>query len=78
MNLEPPDTSKAWFGYRPVTPDGMPYIGRHTKFSNLIYARGHAMLGVSAASGTGQLISEIVSRQQTSIDISAFDPVRFS
>ena len=78
MNLEPPDTSKAWFGYRPVTPDGMPYIGRHTKFSNLIYAGGHAMLGVSAASGTGQLISEIVSRQQTSIDISAFDPVRFS
>jgi len=78
MNLEPPDTSKAWFGYRPVTPDGMPYIGRHTKFSNLTYAGGHAMLGVSAASGTGQLISEIVSRQQTSIDISAFDPVRFS
>ena len=34
----------------PVTPDGMPYIGRHTKFSNLIYAGGHAMLGVSAAS----------------------------
>ena len=78
MNLKPPDTSKAWFGYRPVTPDGMPYIGRHTKFSNLTYAGGHAMLGVSAASGTGQLISEIVSRQQTSIDISAFDPVRFS
>jgi D-amino-acid dehydrogenase len=78
MNLKAPDTSKAWFGYRPVSPDGMPYIGRHTKYSNLTYAGGHAMLGVSAASGTGQLISEIVSNKKPSIDISAFDPVRFS
>jgi D-amino-acid dehydrogenase len=78
MNLKAPDTSKAWFGYRPVSPDGMPYIGRHTEYANLTYAGGHAMLGVSAASGTGQLINEIVSNKKTSIDISAFDPVRFS
>lgn len=78
MNLKLPDISKAWYGYRPVTPDGMPYIGRHNQFLNLTYAGGHAMLGVSAASGTGYLINEIVSHQQTSIAISAFDPARFS
>lgn len=78
MNLKAPDTSKAWYGYRPVTPDGMPYIGRHTQFANLTYAGGHAMLGVSAASGTGHLINEIISGKQSSIDLSAFDPVRFS
>lgn len=78
MNLKAPDTSRAWFGYRPVSPDGMPYIGRHTKYSNLTYAGGHAMLGVSAASGTGLLINEIISNKKTSIAISAFDPVRFS
>ncbi len=76
MNLPSPDTSKAWFGYRPVTPDGMPYIGRHNKYSNLTYAGGHAMMGVAAASGTGKLINEIVSHQPTSIDISAFNPER--
>jgi len=78
MNLPQPDISKAWFGYRPVSPDGMPYIGRHKKFSNLTYAGGHAMLGVSAASGTGVLIEQIIGRKKTEIDISAFNPERFS
>jgi D-amino-acid dehydrogenase len=77
MDIHPPDTTKAWFGYRPVTPDGMPYIGRHHAFNNLIYAGGHAMLGVSAATGTGQLVSEIVDGRKTTIDIEAFDPARF-
>jgi D-amino-acid dehydrogenase len=78
MNLPEPDLSKAWFGYRPVTPDGMPYIGRHSKYKNLIYAGGHAMLGVSAAAGTGQLIKEIINNEKPAIELSAFNPERFS
>ena len=78
LNLPAPDTSKAWFGYRPVTPDGMPYIGRHSQYSNLTYAGGHAMLGVSAATGTGKLINEIISHAPLSIDISAFSPERLT
>ena len=78
MNLPVPQPQKAWFGYRPVTPDGMPYVGRHNKFSNLTYAGGHAMLGVSAAAGTGHLIEQIIGRKPTTIDITAFDPQRFS
>jgi D-amino-acid dehydrogenase len=77
MNLPQPDIEKAWYGYRPVTPDGMPYIGRHKKYFNLSYAGGHAMLGVSAAAATGQLINEIIQNKSTSIEISAFDPERF-
>ena len=78
MNLPEPDLKKAWYGYRPVTPDGMPYIGRHTKFSNLSYAGGHAMLGLSAAAGTGQLIKEIIGGEKPAIELSAFNPERFS
>lgn len=78
MNLPEPDLAKAWFGYRPVTPDGMPYIGRHTKYSNLTYAGGHAMLGVSAAAGTGQLIKEIITGEKPAIVLTAFNPERFS
>ena len=77
MNLLKPDVQKSWYGYRPVTPDGLPYIGRHKKYSNLTYAGGHAMLGVSAAAGTGKLIEEILSQKTTTIDISAFNPERF-
>lgn len=77
MAITAPDPAKAWFGYRPVTPDGMPYIGRHTKYDNLLYAGGHAMLGISAATGTGKLITELVERKQTSIAVEAFRPDRF-
>ncbi|RZM18183.1 MAG: FAD-dependent oxidoreductase [Pedobacter sp.] len=77
MNLATPDPKKAWYGYRPVTPDGMPYIGKHTKFNNIVFAGGHAMLGVSAAAGTGQLVEEIISEKSPSIPLSAFQPDRF-
>lgn len=77
MNLPQPDTSKAWFGYRPVSPDGMPYLGRHKKFFNVTYAGGHAMLGVTAAAGTGRIVEEIVSGKKTSFALEAFDPSRF-
>lgn len=78
LDLSQPDMRKAWFGYRPVSPDGLPYIGRHKKYNNLTYAGGHAMLGISTAAGTGKLIEEIIRKTQTAIDISAFHPERFS
>src|SRR5688500_7259678 len=53
LDIPPPDINNAWYGYRPVTPDGLPYIGKHKKFDNLVFAGGHAMLGVSAAAATG-------------------------
>ncbi len=77
VNLPLPDFSKAWFGYRPVTPDGMPYIGRHGKLGNVVFAGGHAMLGVSAAAATGKLVDDIVARKATPFSLTAFDPQRF-
>jgi D-amino-acid dehydrogenase len=77
LEISSPDINKTWFGYRPVSPDGMPYIGRHTKYKNLSYAGGHAMLGISAAAATGKLITEIVSGQKTSIAVNAFSPEKY-
>ena len=78
LEIAPPQIEKAWYGYRPVTPDGLPYIGKHHQFTNLTFAGGHAMLGVSAAAATGKLVNEIISHRPTSIGISAFEPERFS
>jgi D-amino-acid dehydrogenase len=76
MSLPLPDPAKAWYGYRPVTPDGLPYIGRHRRYANLSFAGGHAMLGISAAAATGQLIAQLLQGQPTGIDIGAFSPER--
>ncbi len=36
------------------------------------------MLGVTAAAGTGKLIEEVISGKKPGIELSAFDPARFS
>jgi D-amino-acid dehydrogenase len=67
-----------WRGLRPCSPDGLPYLGRTAKFSNLILATGHAMMGMSLSPVTGQLVSEIVSGEKTSFDLSLLSPDRYA
>ena len=63
-------------GMRPVSPDGLPYIGKSNKIKNLTFATGHAMMGWSLGPATGKLVSEIIDDKKTSMDISAFNPDR--
>jgi len=65
-------------GLRPCSPDGLPYIGRFAEFANLSAATGHAMMGVSLAPITGELIAQVLSGAKTSISISALSPDRFA
>ncbi len=69
---------KPWFGYRPVTPDGMPYIGRLGRYANLATASGHAMLGLTMAPISGLLIAEILTGRKPSIDLTLVNPNRYS
>lgn len=71
-----PAHDKIWHGLRPLSPDGLPYIGRHSTYDNIVMAGGHAMLGLSLAAATGKLVEEIVGGLETSIDISAFNVER--
>ena len=63
-------------GLRPLSPDGVPYIGRTKKCSNLTIATGHAMMGWTMATGTGKLVAEIISENKTSLDLNPFSPDR--
>jgi D-amino-acid dehydrogenase len=70
------EKEQAACGLRPVSPDGRPYIGRSVKCKNLTFATGHAMMGWSMATGTGKLVTEIISEKKTSIDALPFHPDR--
>lgn len=72
-----PERVTTWAGLRPTTPDGLPLIGRSERYSNLILATGHAMLGISLGPGTGQLVAEIVCGRKPVVDPGAFAPSRF-
>ena len=51
---------KIWHGYRPCTPDGMPYVGRIKPYSSIIMATGHSMMGISLAPATGRWVRDII------------------
>jgi len=66
-----------WAGLRPCSPDGLPYIGRAKKYSNLILATGHAMLGFTLGPVTGQLVKEIAMEEKTFLEIDKLSANRY-
>ena len=78
LKIDVPAKEKVWYGFRPCSPDGLPYIGFTNRYSNLLIAGGHAMMGLSLGPVTGQLISELAEGKQTAININAFNPSRFN
>jgi D-amino-acid dehydrogenase len=66
-----------WQGWRPMTYDDLPVIGRAPRLSNLTMATGHGMLGVTLSASTGRLVSEIVCGKSPSIDIAPYRFERF-
>jgi D-amino-acid dehydrogenase len=66
-----------WHGYRPCSPDGLPYIGRFRSVGNLIAATGHAMLGTSLGPVTGKLVADLVDGTPPPIDLTLTHPERF-
>jgi len=72
-----PSMDKVWYGYRPCSADGLPYIGRVKKYDNLTIATGHSMLGLSLGAGTGLLVDEIINNKRTSMDMNPFRVERF-
>jgi D-amino-acid dehydrogenase len=73
-----PQEKDIWFGFRPCSPDGLPYIGLSRKYKNLAIATGHGMMGLSLAPATGKLIDEVLNARSASAGISQFSPNRYS
>jgi D-amino-acid dehydrogenase len=71
-----PAEKDIWFGFRPSSPDGLPYIGRSKKLNNLVVATGHGMMGLSLGAATGLLVSQLVSGTKTELDTAPFSLVK--
>jgi D-amino-acid dehydrogenase len=78
MKISMPNKENVWSGLRPCPPDGLPYIGRSRKISNLVFATGHSMMGLSLGPATGKLVQQIIDKEIPVIEIAAFNPTRFN
>ncbi|CAG9622587.1 glycine oxidase ThiO [Sutcliffiella rhizosphaerae] len=63
---------KVWSGIRPQTKDGLPYLGKHPNFANLVVATGHYRNGILLSPLTGKLIANIVLGQAVPTYLKAF------
>ncbi|MGN6395220.1 MAG: NAD(P)/FAD-dependent oxidoreductase [Mucilaginibacter sp.] len=78
FKLAVPDERNVWFGFRPCSPDGLPYIGVTKKYDNLAIATGHAMIGLGLAPATGKIIADSFNEQKPAIEAGLFDPDRYN
>jgi len=71
------DVIEPWMGLRPLSPDGLPYVGRFSRYDNLWAATGHAMLGLSLGPVTGKLVAEMLSGEIPSVATEMLSPDRY-
>jgi D-amino-acid dehydrogenase len=77
IELTGEEKEAAHSGLRPVSPDGLPYIGKSSKYENLTIATGHSMMGWSLGPITGKLVSQLIAKKNPSINLDPFKPERF-
>ena len=75
--LEDTPVIETWHGFRPCTPDSLPFIGRADGYGNLSVACGHGYIGMGLAPGTGELLAQILTGEQPGTDPAPFRPGRF-
>jgi len=68
---------ETWVGMRPLCSDALPIIGPSRAAPNVIFATGHAMLGMTQGVMTGRLVAELLTGQPTSVPLEPFSPDRF-
>jgi D-amino-acid dehydrogenase len=76
--VNPPSPGAPWSGLRPVSPDGLPYLGPTKRFENVYFSTGHSMMGVSLAPASGRILADLLSGKEPPFPLDAFSPDRFA
>ncbi len=71
------DAARQWTGFRPMTPDGPPMIGRGPR-DNLFLNTGHGTFGWTFSAGSADLIAQLIDGETPALTLDAFRPGRFS
>jgi len=72
------DHHDEWLGFRPTLPDFLPVIGPSKNYKNLFYSFGHNHLGWTLGAISGKIISGMIAGENTNLDLSPYNSLRFS
>jgi D-amino-acid dehydrogenase len=65
-------------GIRPMTPDGMPIIGRLGDLENTYVSTGHGMQGITLGPGSALALTDLVLHGRQPDVLKPFTPARFT
>jgi len=66
-----------WTGFRPMSPDDVPIIGKVKGFENLYLNTGQGSKGLTLSLGSARLLSEIMGEKETSVNQKEYSLDRF-
>ena len=69
---------RVWTGFRPATPDNLPYIGQHPGFKNMYLATGHEGLGITTSLGTAEILTDEILGRESEIEREVYSPKRLN
>ena len=73
-----PEHEDEWLGFRPTLPDFLPVMGPSKKYKNVFYCFGHHHLGWTLGPISGKIVSGMVAKENTNLNLDPYSSVRFS
>jgi len=73
-----PEHEDEWLGFRPTLPDYLPVIGPSKKHKNVFYCFGHHHLGWTLGPISGKIISGMIAKENTNLDLKPYSSLRFN
>ena len=73
-----PEVRERWYGWRPMSRDDMPLIGRAPGLRRVWMNTGHGMMGVGMSTGSAQLLADLMAGRAPAIDPAPYRPERFT
>ena len=73
-----PEHEDEWLGFRPTLPDFLPVIGPSKNHKNVFYCFGHHHLGWTLGPISGKIVSGMIAKENTNLNLEPYSSIRFN
>ena len=73
-----PEHNDEWLGFRPTLPDFLPVMGPSKNHKNVFYCFGHHHLGWTLGPISGKIISGMIAKDNTNLNLDPYSSTRFN
>ena len=73
-----PEHEDEWLGFRPTLPDFLPVMGPSKNYKNVFYCFGHHHLGWTLGPISGKIVSGMIAKENTNLNLDPYNSIRFN